>query len=137
MVEGELRIIGTAQHNALVAYQGAAVGKRGASHKDQAGLATKVDGRRTGHALGRKRISLYLGDGNDRVLFTNLALAKPAGRLRSIAGDMSDGNDTVVFSGNTGTPRAFTLNQNTPVPYGPVNIGGSVFVDGGARETIT
>lgn len=135
ITDGQLTLTGNYQDNVLVLYRGENPGEVVvAGAKDSAGGNTLVNGGAAPVTLSSvTSIRADLRGGNDRMLVTNLTLpVDQDSQHRAIYAEMGEGNDQVVLSGNTGTPRAFALNEGQAVPYGPVNIAGSILVLGRA-----
>lgn len=137
---GQLTLTGNYQDNAVVVWQGGEPGQVVvAGAKDYAGGNTLVNGSAEPVTLsGVTAIKTDFRDGRDRLLITNLNLPQRTDYVRSLTADLGVGNDQVVLSGDTGSPRAFALNTGAAVPYGPVNLQGPAHVLGrGGNDTFS
>jgi hypothetical protein len=76
------------------------------------------------------------GPNTNRALFTNLVLPDLGFGARSIVVGMGQGNDQVVIAGDVGRPLQFERNDGAPIPYGPVSLGGPVYVTGGPGNDV-
>jgi hypothetical protein len=132
---GQLLLRGDWQDNVFIASKGAVEGRIVVSGgKDYAGRNTAVNGSfqpQVFEGVTHFKLEMY-GPGNDRALFTNLDLPDLGFSARSILADMGHGNDQVVISGDVERPLQFERNDGAAIPYGPVNIGGPVYVLGRA-----
>jgi hypothetical protein len=130
---GQLTLTGNFEDNAIVLWRGPNPGQVVvAGAKDSAGGDTLVNGRTAPVTLsGVNRIYADLRSGQDRILITNLSLPVDQHHTRrAFYAEMGAGNDQIIISGNTGTPRNFQLNGGGAVPYGDVNIQGTVVMVG-------
>ncbi len=127
-VNGNLRINGDRLDNHVAVYRGffgqiLVAGGRSAA---QPGSATLVNGQTTPQAFNTTGgIIVNMGDGNDRVLVTNLALQG------NITGNLGKGNDQLALQSSAQGAVGFVLNNAGAVPYGKFGMSGTVNIAGG------
>jgi hypothetical protein len=131
--DGVLSLTGNYQQNMIVIWGGQNEGEVViAGAKDYVGGNTLVNNSVAPVTVsGVRRIFADMRSGDDRILVTNLSLPVDEHHTRrAFYMEAGDGDDQLVFSGDTGSPRQFTLNQEGNVPYGLIDIKGSVFMAG-------
>jgi hypothetical protein len=136
---GQLLLRGDWQQNEFIAWKGVVEGRVIVSGgKDYSGRNTAVNGSfapQVFDGVTNIRADMY-GANTNRALFTNLVLPDLGFGARSIVVGMGHGNDQVVIAGDVGRPLQFERNDGAPIPYGPVDLGGPVYVAGGPGNDV-
>jgi hypothetical protein len=133
--DGQLRLTGDWQQNVGIVWKGVVEGRIVVSGgRDYVGLPTLINGQffpQVFEGVTHIRADMY-GPNTNRILFTNLDLPDVSnlGR-RSIIAGMGHGDDQMVIASDIGRPLQFERNDGASVPYGDVNIRGSVYMVGG------
>jgi hypothetical protein len=133
--DGQLRLTGDWQQNVGIVWKGVVEGRIVVSGgRDYVGLPTLINGQffpQVFEGVTHIRADMY-GPNTNRILFTNLDLPDVSnlGR-RSVVAGMGHGDDQMVIASDIGRPLQFERNDGASVPYGDVNIRGSVYMVGG------
>jgi len=134
-VNGNIVLTGDADHNHVVVYRGffGQILVEGGTSDGQASGRTRVNG--SFGAVGfntRGGVIVSMGNGNDRVLLTNVAM------LGNVTGSLGVGNDRIGLHSDPSATVPFTMNDFGAVPYGNYSLSGSVIINGqGNNDTLS